>query len=148
MICFPNPGKENTAETIRIALEAAQARGMNIVAATTRGGTAVELVKASQACNFPGEVIIVSHAYRAGGNTMPAETRQWLEAQPKVRVVTAAHALSGAERVEGVPRAWQHRDVDDPRGGCGRRPKEDPGESKARSEQRRAVWYQQSSERR
>jgi len=98
MTCFAKPGSENTAETIRIALEAAQARELNIVAATTRGGTAVELVKAAQACNFPGEVIIVSHAYRAGGNTMPAETRQWLEAQPKVRVATAAHALSGAER--------------------------------------------------
>ena len=98
MICFPNPGKENTAEAIRIALEAAQTRKLDLVAATTRGGTAVELVKAAQAANFDGQIVIVSHAYRAGGNTMPAETRQWLEAQPNVRVVTAAHALSGAER--------------------------------------------------
>lgn len=74
--------------------------------------------------------VIMTWAPRSGravaqGRAGPGEGGRWLP-------------FSGAERVEGVPRAWQHRDVDDPRGGCGRRPKEDPGESKARSEQRRA----------
>lgn len=61
----------------------------------------------------------------AQGRAGPGEGGRWLP-------------FSRAERVEGVPRAWQHRDVDDPRSGCGRRPEEDPGESKTRSEQRRA----------
>ena len=61
----------------------------------------------------------------AQGRAGPGEGGRWLP-------------FSRAERVEGVPWAWQHREVDDPRSGCGRQPEEHPGESETRSEQRRA----------
>ncbi len=100
MVCFENAGKQNTAETIRIALERAQALGCPIVAASTMGVTADALLTAAEAAGFQGKIVIVrgcSSKNRSGVNLMKPETKAALEARGAV-IVTAAHALSAGER--------------------------------------------------
>ncbi len=100
MITFPNPGKENTAKTLRLALEHAADRGMNIVLASSTGETGLALAALMKETGFPNRAVIVSHVYgmeEAGENDMPEERRKALESAG-LPVVTAAHALSGMER--------------------------------------------------
>ncbi len=97
-ICFDKPGPSHTDETLRLALKAAQQRHIDqIVTPSNTGATAMKLADAA----WPGlSVVCVSHVYGfAGrpGNDMPEETRQALTSRG-ICVVTAAHALSGAER--------------------------------------------------
>ena len=100
MVCFENAGKQNTAETIRIALERAKALGCPIVAASTMGVTADALLTAAEAAGFTGKIVIVrgcSSKNRSGVNLMKPETKAALEARGAT-IVTAAHALSAGER--------------------------------------------------
>ena len=100
MVCFENAGKQNTAETIRIALERAKALGCPIVAASTMGVTADALLTAAEAAGFQGKIVIVrgcSSKQRSGVNLMKPETKVALEARGAT-IVTAAHALSAGER--------------------------------------------------
>ena len=100
MICFENAGKQNTAETIRIALEKARELDCPIVAASTMGVTADALLTAAEEAGFRNRIVIVrgcSSAMRSGVNLMKPEVREKLEARGAV-IVTAAHALSAGER--------------------------------------------------
>ena len=100
MVCFENAGKQNTAETIRIALEKAKALDCPIVAASTMGVTADALLTAAKAAGFAGKIVVVrgcSSRARQGVNLMKPEVKAELEARGAV-VVTAAHALSAGER--------------------------------------------------
>ena len=100
MVCFENAGKQNTAETIRIALARAQELGCPIVAASTMGVTADALLTAAEAAGFTGKIVIVrgcSSRQRSGVNLMKPEVKAALEARG-ARIVTAAHALSAGER--------------------------------------------------
>lgn len=98
MICFDAPGPGHTDELIALALEAARSRSIGrIVTPSNSGATAMKLADGAG----PGLcVVCVSHVYGfAGrpGNDMPEPVRQAL-IRRGVPVVTAAHALSGAER--------------------------------------------------
>ena len=100
MGCFENAGKQNTAETVRIALARAQELGCPIVAASTMGVTADALLTAAEAAGFTGKIVIVrgcSSRQRSGVNLMKPEVKAALEARG-ARIVTAAHALSAGER--------------------------------------------------
>ena len=100
MVCFENAGKQNTAETIRIALERAQALDCPIVAASTLGVTADALLTAAEKAGFRNKIVIVrgcSSRQRNGLNLMPALVKEKLESRGAV-IVTAAHALSAGER--------------------------------------------------
>ena len=100
MTVFERPGPDNTEAALRIALEAAQARGLDLAVASNTGATALRLLELARASGFSGRIVAVSHVdgmERPGENALPAETRSRLE-QSGVRVVTAAHALSGGER--------------------------------------------------
>lgn len=95
---FEKAGKENTAKTAELAIAAAKEAGIrNIVVASNSGYTAGFFC---QAAKEGMNVVVVTHAngYKApGGQEMPEQTRQQLE-QDGMRVVTASHVLSGAER--------------------------------------------------
>ena len=100
MVCFENAGKQNTAETVRIALARAQELNCPIVAASTMGVTADALLTAAEAAGFTGKIVIVrgcSSRQRSGVNLMKPEVKAALEARG-ARIVTAAHALSAGER--------------------------------------------------
>ena len=100
MVCFENAGKQNTAEVVRIALEKAQELHCPIVAASTMGVTADELLSQAEAMGFKEKIVIVrgcSSRQRSGANLMKPEVKAALEARGAV-IVTAAHALSAGER--------------------------------------------------
>ena len=100
MVTFENAGKQNTAETVRIALERAIAMDCPIVAASTLGVTADALLTAAKAALFRRDVVIVrgcSSRNRQGVNLMKPEVRDDLLARG-AKLVTAAHALSAGER--------------------------------------------------
>lgn len=98
MTLFEKPGRNNTARTLAIAREAALRLGIEkIIIASNTGATVFA---------FPGDaissfkLICVTHVYgfaKEEGNEMSEETRQLLK-DKGVTVISAAHALSGAER--------------------------------------------------
>ena len=100
MVCFENAGKQNTAETVRIALEKAMALDCPVVAASTMGVTADELLSAAKKAGFRNKIVIVrgcSSRQRSGVNLMKPEVKADLESRGAV-IVTAAHALRAGER--------------------------------------------------
>jgi hypothetical protein len=97
MRLFAECGLVNTAEVAMLAAQAARERRIeHLVVATTGGRTVQRFLP----CPAGLHLVAVTHAFgfeRPGANEMPDDVRADLEAAD-VRVVTAAHALSGAER--------------------------------------------------
>ncbi len=96
---FEEKGRENTENTLKLAVETANALGIrSIVLATTDGNTARMM---ADSIDHDGiTVTVVTHAFgQAAPNTNPmsAELRSYL-LEKGFNVCTAAHALSGAER--------------------------------------------------
>lgn len=93
---FNKPGKQNTEETINIALKTAKEKGIkNIVVATSTGKT-IDYFNDYSGIN----IIAVSHAYgfkEPGKNDLPDEKRKEIEAKG-IKVLSTTHVLSGAER--------------------------------------------------
>lgn len=100
MVLFENAGKQNTAETVRIAVRRATELNCPIVAASTMGVTADALLTEAERAGFQNKIVIVrgvSSRGRQGVNLMKPEIRDALIARGAV-IVTAAHALSAGER--------------------------------------------------
>lgn len=93
---FSKIGKENTEDTVKLALKAARERKIKyIVVASSKGNTA-RLFKDIQDIH----IIAVTHANgypEPGKMELPAEVRSELE-NSGIKVLTTAHVLSGAER--------------------------------------------------
>jgi len=98
---FDSPGPENTVETAKTAVREAKERQIShIVVASNTGATAFALAEEARKQGYDGALICVSHVYgfkENGKNELSDENREKLEKQG-VRICTAAHALSGAER--------------------------------------------------
>ena len=98
---FNSPGSKNSEETIKIAITKAKERQIShIVAASNTGATAFALAEEKQKQGFEGQLVCVSHVYgfvTKGINELSDENREKLE-QLGIKVCTAAHVLSGAER--------------------------------------------------
>ena len=100
MRVFEKPGPSNTDETCRIAVERAILLQAPIVTATTEGGAGVRLCEIAKEMGYKGDIIVVTHAYgsrKPGENMLKEENREFMLNQG-VRLVTAAHVLSGVER--------------------------------------------------
>lgn len=100
MIVFEKAGKDNTEETIKIAVERAQKLNTSIVIASNTGYTAGTLVRFLEENKIELPVVVVTAVYgmsKPGENQFPEEQRKELKSKG-VEIVTAAHALSGAER--------------------------------------------------
>ncbi len=100
MILFKNKGRENTAETVKLAVERAKDAGLDIVVASSRGGSADAVLAEAERAGYSGRIVVVttvSAAKNGGANAMPAEKRAELR-EKGATLVTAGHALSGAER--------------------------------------------------
>ena len=88
-----------TAETLQLAAETAAAKGMDIIVASSTGATALQLKDTADAAGFRGNIVVVTHAYGARKiGECPAEDNMAAMHEKGMRTVTAAHALSGAER--------------------------------------------------
>ena len=105
---FNSPGPENTGETARIAVTEAKKRDItHIVVASNTGATVLAVAEEGRKQNYNGCIICVTHVYgfkEGGKNELSEKDREGLEKQG-IRVLTAAHALSGAER--GLSRKFQ-----------------------------------------
>jgi hypothetical protein len=94
---FDSPGKDQTAQALKLAFERGKALGLNeVVVASTKGDTAYLALE-----RFEGFRITVV-TYHSGfkepfKNAMPQNVRRDLESKVS-RVVAASHALSGIER--------------------------------------------------
>ena len=100
MITFEKTGLVNTKETLKIAVDYAKANGCDIVAATSTGDTIFKLKEIADAKGFENQIVAVTHVFgmhEKGVNDMAPETFDKLR-EAGVKTVTAAHALSGAER--------------------------------------------------
>ena len=101
MILFEAPGPVNTEQVLKTALDAARKQSITkIITPSTSGKTAFALADAAQGLEL--SLGCISHVYgfgkdRISGNNMPEEVREQLTVKG-VTVITAAHALSGAER--------------------------------------------------
>lgn len=92
---WENPGRQNTENTIALALQAAKDKEIKYIVVASNTGATAELL-AEQGI----EVICVTHVNgfrNPGENEMSPEDRTRLETRG-VRVLTSTHALSGAER--------------------------------------------------
>lgn len=88
-VIFKTTGRENTADALKIAAAAAKERGIRYVVVASNGGST------ALACAGEGhETICVTSAC---GGAIDGEMRAKLEAAG-VKIVSAAHVLSGAER--------------------------------------------------
>jgi len=93
-------GAEHTAATLEMALTEALRLDARMIVATTGGATALAAMELLKAKGELHRLVIVTHAYGTkdpGCNRMPEETFAALRGEGVV-LVTAAHALSGAER--------------------------------------------------
>ena len=100
MVTFKTTGLENTEETLKIAVAYAKENGCDIVAATSTGNTIFKLKEIADSMEFTQNIIAVRYVYgmkERGQNVMSDETYTAL-LEKGVKIVTAAHALSGAER--------------------------------------------------
>jgi hypothetical protein len=95
------PGPENTGKTLSIAvLEAKKRQISHIVVASNTGATAITLDEEKRNQGYDGCLVCVTHVYgfkENGKNELSDESRKELE-KLGIRHITAAHALSGAER--------------------------------------------------
>ena len=100
MVLFEKPGAENTAATLELAVQAAKKASLDIVVATTGGGNIPVLLDLAEKVGYTGKIVAVTHAFGSrekGKNILePAKMQEFRD--KGVIVVTAAHALSGAER--------------------------------------------------
>jgi len=100
MVTFKTTGLINTDETLKIAVSYAKKHGCDIVAATSTGDTIFKLKEIADAEDFHNGIVAVTHVFgmhEKGVNDMTPETFDKLHLLG-VKTVTAAHALSGAER--------------------------------------------------
>lgn len=106
MVVFEKTGRENTDAALHIAIEAAVSRGYGIVAASNTGETVDRLLTLMAEAGASVPVVMVGQVdgfAAPGKNALSPEMRRSLKARG-VRIVTAAHALSGAER--GISRKF------------------------------------------
>ncbi|HYE10981.1 MAG TPA: pyruvate kinase alpha/beta domain-containing protein [Patescibacteria group bacterium] len=88
-------GSDCTADTVHLTLQAAKEKNIKYIVVASNTGATAELF-----ANKGLEVVCVTHVngfVNPGENEMSAESRSSLEAL-NIKVLTTAHALSGAER--------------------------------------------------
>lgn len=95
IVYFEKPGKQNTEETLALAVAAAREQGIkNVIVASSRGGTA-DMLPDMPELQFT--VVYTTPTYRGKDFMISPEQQERLRARG-ITVFTAAHALSGVER--------------------------------------------------
>lgn len=99
-VYYERPGSDNTEETLRLAIQIAKENNMTLLVATSSGSNFLKAVKEADNQDYKGTIAAVTHAYGLkdpGMNEFP-ESLRTRDFGRKVVFITAAHALSGAER--------------------------------------------------
>ena len=97
MKIFEKVSAENTPAALKLALEKAKEMSADIVLASSSGATAFAVLELAAKMEYGGRIIAITSVWKAGANQLSEENRKKL-ADAGVILVTAAHALSGAER--------------------------------------------------
>lgn len=100
MVTFNSTGIVNTEETLKIAVTYAKEHGYDIVLATSTGESALKLKDIADSLQYNNNIVAVTHVFgmhEKGVNDMAPEIFDKLHSLG-IKTVTAAHALSGAER--------------------------------------------------
>ncbi len=102
MKVFEKPGRQNTEEAIRIAVERAKEMGAPLLCATTQGVSGKRLCEVAKEMGCEGKIVICTSAYGTrvtapGKNLLEEENCETMK-EYGVTFVTAAHILSGVER--------------------------------------------------
>ena len=63
MITFEKPGAINTEDTLKLAIQTAQERGMDLVVATSKGNTACRAAELCKEMGFEHQLVAVTCAY-------------------------------------------------------------------------------------
>jgi hypothetical protein len=93
IVYFEKPGRQNTAEALRIARRRAEELGIRqAVLATSHGGTALAAAEAFRGSGIELIAVSISAAFAPEGWVMSPEERRQVEAQG-VRVLTCLHGL-------------------------------------------------------
>ena len=94
MLTFKQVGKTNTDVTLKLAIQTALEREMDLVVATTKGDTALRAAELAREMGFSGKLVAVSCAYGAKAvneNSLSDEMRGKLH-QQGVTVVLRTHS--------------------------------------------------------
>ena len=100
MLTFEKLSPDNTTMALQLGINKAAELSTNIVLSTTTGASAVAAMEIAAKNGFNRRVVVVTHVWgmkNPGENELSEENRKKLEAAG-ASIVTAAHALSGAER--------------------------------------------------
>ena len=100
MVLFDKPGVENTDDALRIAIDEAKKGDYPLVLSSNEGVSAFRLLEMTVKEGLAPRVVCVSQVcgFRGPGvQGLTPEAREKLEAMG-AKVITAAHALTGAER--------------------------------------------------
>ncbi|MCL2058446.1 MAG: hypothetical protein FWH01_05230 [Oscillospiraceae bacterium] len=100
MVALTLNDKGNTARALDIAADEAIRLGSPLLVATSSGETAVAAARVARDKGIAERLVIISSVYGSRGpddNGMKEEFKKELD-EANVRIVTAAHVLSGAER--------------------------------------------------
>ena len=100
MVSFVLNDKDNTSRTLTIAADEAVRLGAPLLVASSGGDTAVAALHAAREKGIVDRLYIISSVYGSrgpGSNGMKDDCKKELDAA-NVRIITAAHVLSGAER--------------------------------------------------
>ena len=100
MMIFQDGSPKHTIPALLLAFEKANELKTDIILPTTTGASAIEALKHADSTNFQGKIIVVTHVWgmkSTGENELLEVNRKKLEDSGAI-IVTAAHALSGAER--------------------------------------------------
>ena len=88
MITFEKPGAINTEVTLKLAIQTAQERGMDLVVATSKGNTACRAAELCKEMGFEHQLVAVTCAYGHRGpneNGVSEETRILLQSAESAR---------------------------------------------------------------
>ncbi|MCL1793479.1 MAG: hypothetical protein FWG34_06390 [Oscillospiraceae bacterium] len=97
MVIFQKISPENTAAALRLAIEKAKELETDIILASSTGATALAALELAAQTGYKGQIVAITSVWKAGANPLSDENRKKL-ADAGVKLVTAGHALSGAER--------------------------------------------------
>ncbi len=100
MVVYEKAGKDNTMETIKIAVEKAKSLNTSLIIASNTGHAATAIARYLEENGIELPVVVVTAVYgmsKPGENDFPEDLRKELKGKG-IEFVTAAHALSGAER--------------------------------------------------
>jgi len=97
MLIFEKVSPENTPVTVKLALEIAKEMSMDVVLPSSTGASAFTVLELAAELDYTGKIIVITSVWRDGENSMSDENREKLTESGAI-IVTAGHALSGAER--------------------------------------------------